>query len=104
MAGQVIVPPPGMVLKEAARHADGVGHRVQLLPGVGEQVAELAVAQARAGIRANAVYVASHVRARIRRRLNSPAGSLVEPGKAAEEVQMAWVLIVIAGLLETGFA
>jgi len=57
---QVVVPPPRMVLEESARHADLVGHRMQLLEVFGEQVAELVESQAGARIVPHGVDVASH--------------------------------------------
>src|SRR5262249_44733050 len=56
-----VVPAPRVVLEEAPWHADGVRHCVQLLPGVCQQMAELAEAQPCAGVCTNAVDVASHL-------------------------------------------
>ena len=44
--GQVVVPAPRVILKEPPRHAELVGQRVQLVAGVGQQVAELGEPQA----------------------------------------------------------
>ena len=63
-AGQVVVPAPRVVLEEPARDAKCVGHRVELRASVGEQVAELAVAQTAAGVGAHRVDVTAHGRSR----------------------------------------
>src|SRR3954470_11708152 len=58
--GQVVVPAPGVVLEVAVRHAERLGHGVQLSPGVGEQVEEAGVPQTRVGVLADGVDVTGH--------------------------------------------
>jgi len=45
-----VMPPPGVVLEVLGRYAERVGHRVQLVAGVGQQVAELGETQPAAGV------------------------------------------------------
>ncbi len=54
---QVVVPAPRVILKDASRYAELIGQRVQLVAGIGQQMAELGESQPRVGVAARRIYV-----------------------------------------------
>src|SRR6476469_7431611 len=61
MGGQIVVPAPRMVLEEPARDAEFVGELMELVAGVGEQMAELGEAQPSVRVVAQRVHITGHV-------------------------------------------
>ena len=61
VGGQVVVPPPRMVLEEPPWDAQRVSHCVQFLRCVSEQMTKVGVPQARFGVCAHSIDVAAHL-------------------------------------------